>query len=197
MILRNTALSLLAMLLMGESVAAKDWDFPTLGFSITTPSGWHVVDDATFVENRERVDAGTLNDEIRAAEIPAVSVTRFPPSHDDLNARLSVTVRVLDQANVRAMDLAEALIPPLRAAFPDFEVAEGPRQIVVGGVDASFTRVRYTLLVDGSESYPVESLFWLVPQDRRVLIVGAGLRQDQDADTRTAIDRSVESIRFH
>lgn len=88
-----------------------------------------------------------------------------------------------------------ALLPGLQRVFADATVAQAPVAVKVGGLDAAYLRLDYTLRAGGVD-YPTTSELWVVPRGDFFFLIGAGSRQDETTGSRLEIGQIIQSIRF-
>lgn len=173
---------------------------PTVGFELVKPAAWQFV---TADQNAQNVQRTKVADEelqaalARYATTPLVVITKYAEPYDDLNPSLKVNVRPLGALKgAPPTRIVELLVPQLRRAFPDLVVADGPREVQVGGRAAGYVRVHFAMALPDGRTFPTASELWIVPRGEHFFMIGGGTRQDEATGTRAEVQSIVSSIRI-
>lgn len=172
---------------------------PTAQFELTKPEGWVYLSAEQNTANLKAVetsDAKFGEAMVKYATVPMVVLAKHPEPFDDLNPSFKVNVRPVGQfAGQPPAAILAALLPGLQRVFADATVAQAPVAVKVGGLDAAYLRLDYTLRAGGVD-YPTTSELWVVPRGDFFFLIGAGSRQDETTGSRLEIGQIIQSIRF-
>jgi hypothetical protein len=129
------------------------------------------------------------------ANPPLAMVTKHPEPYPDINASFQLGFRPLGGLEGRsAVELMEILLPPLKAAYADFEVVEPISSTTVGGLPAARIGIRYSLKTADGGVFPTRSDLIVVPRGKFMFFIGMGRKPDDSEAAREqqAIVTSLE-----
>lgn len=194
-----TLLAALACLSSPVQAEADRFRNPTAQFELRKPSDWVYLSAEQNTANLKAVetsDADLRQAIVKYATVPMVVLAKHQEPFNDLNPTFKVNVRPLGQfVGQPPAAILTALLPGLKRAFADVTVVQAPLAVKVGGLDAAYLRVDYTLRAGGAE-FPTTSELWVVPRGDFFFLIGAGSRQDEATGSRREISEILESIRF-
>ena len=176
---------------------AEVFNNPTVGISIEKPEAWHILSAQENSANLNRADVGTpeLQEAIRKhASIPLFAFVKYPEPFSDVNPSIKLNTRPAGSlAGKSGKEILEAILPPLQAAMADFILVTAPEETYLDGIPTGHASMNYTLKSEG-KAYPASSEMWITPQSSYLVIVGAGYRQNNDAEKQEVLN-IVKSIK--
>ncbi|WP_328186329.1 hypothetical protein [Marinobacter sp. OP 3.4] len=192
---------ILMLLLWAGTISADSGDVfhnPTVGLTVTKPSGWHYV---TAARNRENIDQIHLTDkEFHAAmkeyaQAPLVAMAKHPEPFDDLNPSFKVNLKPFGQLKGTPPGrIIRLVVPQFENVFKDFEMVQPPTEVTVSGIESAYARMDYTMELPDGRSFPTTSGLWIVPHGDYFFMIGAGTRQDEATGSRAEIQEILKTL---
>lgn len=196
----RTLLAAVLFLFSGAALAAEPNVFsnPTAGFTVTKPVGWHYV---TADQNLNNLKAAQLGDKefqaamVKYATTPMVAMTKHQEPYEDVNPSFKVNIKPLGQFKGKdPKEIIGVMLPQFQKLFKDFALAQQPTHVTISGLPAAYTRINYTMEVEGIGALPITSELWIIPRGDYFFVLGAGTRQDERTGTRKEVESIVNTI---
>jgi hypothetical protein len=197
MIVLSALVALLAPLIGAGS--AQDIGTPS-SFTIAAPAGWHRITSEGIADNLGRVKINPAEMARLLANLAGstmvVAYTKYQPAaHAGLIPTVQVTLR---QNPAKSFDVFFSLISrsteALKTHFPDFELTEAAREVVVGGRRAVLLRGTYSLDTKNAGTLKVRSRTYAVMNGDAFFQIN--FLDGPDDDCSAAFDQLLGTIRF-
>ena len=173
---------------------------PTAGFQISKPDKWQYA-SAEF--DQENLKKTKLNDQEmqeamqKYANVPMVSMVKYPEPFDDVNPTFKVNIKPLGPLKDKpATEILGLLLPQLEKVFKDYELAQPPTEVEVSGLKGAYVRINYSLVTADDREFPTTSELWIVPRGAYFFMMGAGTRADEKTGTRKEIQDILATVKI-
>ncbi|MAD43981.1 MAG: hypothetical protein CMI02_03300 [Oceanospirillaceae bacterium] len=172
----------------------------TVGIQLVKPDAWVFMTADQNLESLKQLD---MKDKefhqtmVKYSSVPLVAMARHKEPFDDLNPSFKLNVKPLGQfKGASAVTIAEYLVRPMSKYFDDFRIMQSPVGVTVGGLEAGYVRINYSLAIPDGRKFPTTSEIWVVPRGDYFFMIGAGTRQDEATGNRDDIAAIIDSIKF-
>lgn len=194
--------ALFAILLAFSAYALSDepdvFRNQTVGFAVTKPGGWHF---ATVEQNLNSLKSVQLDNKefkammVKYATVPFLVMTKHKEPYHDLNPSFKVNIQPLGPFKGKDVrTILSAILSQYQNVLKDFKLVQPPTSVSISGVASAYTRMNFTMEVDGVGAFPTAAELWIVPQGDFYFLVGAGTRQDERTGSRKEIESIVNTI---
>ena len=139
----------LVFMLSTFAIAAEDnmYRSQMLGFSVEKPVSWRFLSANTYLEQARQ---SRLNDpEMQkrweeSMRAPLVVIAKYPLDYPDVNTTFKADAKPYGKIppSTKGIEVINLVIPFFRANFTDFEIEEGPVEVVLAGHKAGYIKIR-------------------------------------------------------
>ncbi len=171
----------------------------TAGIKLIKPSDWHFLSKEEYVEGLGRVELQDKSFQERLVKnpsLPLVIIAKYPEPYDDINPSVKIGIKSIDQLKEGdpKKTLESVILPSLKTIFKNYQLDQEPVYIKISGLKAAYARISYSLDVSNLGTFPMTSEFWIVPSGKYIFMIGAGIKKNEDDQTRKKIKEIINSI---
>jgi hypothetical protein len=196
----KTIILLSILVLLACSACAQDqpvysgniYSNSTIGFTIHKPDSWLFVSERQSLENRNNIQLQDeeLEREVQShANLPTVSISKYPEPHPTVNPTVQVKHLEKPSADLLPQDVLEATVQQIQNVYADFRVTKPIQVARLGAHKAATMQVAFTMeTVDGG-AFSVHSIMWVVERRNDLFIIGmSGPSEGDDASEEEFMD---------
>lgn len=192
-------LLIMALTLSRISFAEEIFNNEKIGLEVTKPEAWVVLTAAENQKNLESIEYGSKGFKdlvLKYATIPVFAFSKYAEPYPDINPSFKINLRPAGKlVGLNAVQIASAIVPTLKRAFPEMITEQVPIAVTVSGFPAAYVRISYILSANGAD-FPTISELWIIPRGSHFFMIGAGTRQDETTGSRAEIQAIVDRIKI-
>jgi hypothetical protein len=173
------------------------------GIAVTKPPEWRFVPNEEISNVRGNVELGRkdLEEMMRSAQLPVVSIMKYPDTHLGANPTVQIGVRSKKYyPKTDPVDLLTQIVTSMKSTqtLPDLIVLEDVRSTQIDSIPAATVTLRFTLRLKSGQQLTVLSTLYYVTNSENVIIIGISgplSGRDKSDEEFTAILQSVRLAR--
>ncbi|MBK7959704.1 MAG: hypothetical protein IPK03_17455 [Bacteroidetes bacterium] len=154
-----------------------------LGFQIDYPKTWTVNSVDDYYANLDKIklqDSAFDNMIKKSASIPFLFISKYKEPYEDLNPSIKINTR--PYGNLKGKSLTEILniiIPQFEKLFANFKVQEGPIEIKLDGITATYIKFYYSLKTKEGKEYLSCSEMYMIDKGNYYYMIESAQKQDE------------------
>lgn len=148
---------------------------PKIGLMLEKPQDWLFVSAQQSLRNRENTEL--LNEQLEQdirneANLPTVSIAKYPEPHPTVNPTVQIRHIVKRSPELKPVDVLKAVIAQMQNGLKDFELTEPIQTVIVSEHKAAWMEAGFTMQTKAGGTFDVHSRMWVVERGEEFFIIG-------------------------